>query len=60
MEDNLNIIESVDPDSNHFNYTIVNFMSYTPETFFGNIDNKGSLNILHHNIRSILKEGRKR
>ena len=59
MEDNLNIIESVDPDSNHFNDTIVNFKSYTPETFCDNIDSKGSLNILHHNVRSILKEGRK-
>ena len=59
MEDNTNIIESADPDSNHYNDTIVNFNAYTPDTFRGNIDNKGSLNILHHNVRSILKEGRK-
>ena len=59
MEDYLNLMESADPDSNHFNDTIVNFKSYTPETFCDNIDSKGSLNILHHNVRSILKEGRK-
>ena len=59
MEDNTNIIESADPDSNHYNDTIVNFNAFTPETFRGSIDNKGSLNILHHNVRSILKEGRK-
>ena len=58
MEDYLNLMESADPDSNHFNDTIVNFKSYTPETFCGNIDNKGPLNILHHNVRSILKEGK--
>ena len=59
MEDNFNLIESADPDSNHFNDTIINFKSYTPETFSGNIDSKGSLNILHHNVRSILTEGKK-
>ena len=60
MEDNLNLMESADPDSNHFNDTIVNFKSYTPEIFCGNFDNRGSLNILHHNVHSILKEGKKR
>ena len=59
MEDNKNIIESADPDSNHYNDNIVNLNAYTPDTFRGNIENKGSLNILHHNVRSILKEGRK-
>ena len=59
MEDNFNLIESADPDSNHFNDTIINFKSYTPETFSGNIDSKGSLNILHHNVRSNLTEGKK-
>ena len=59
MEDNRNVIESADPDSHHYNDTTINFNSYTPETFCGNIDNKGSLNILHQNVRSILKEGRK-
>ena len=59
MEDNRYIIESADPDVNHYDDTIVNFNSYTPETFHGIIDDKGSLNVLHHNIRSILKEGKK-
>ena len=54
-----NIIESADPDLNHYNDTIVNFKSYTPETFRGCIESKGALNILHQNVRSILKEGRK-
>ena len=59
MEDNRNFIESTDPDLNHYTDNIVNFNTYTPETFQGNIGNKGSLNILHQNIRSILKEGKK-
>ena len=59
MEDNMNVIESADPDLNHYNDTIVNFKSFTPETFCGNIENKGSFNILHQNVRSILAEGRK-
>ena len=59
MEDNFNLIDSADSVSNHFNDTILNFKSYTPETFSGNIDSKGSLNILHHNVRSILTEGKK-
>ena len=50
-----NIIESADPDLNHYNDTIVNFKSYTPETFRGCIESKGALNILHQNVRSILK-----
>ena len=54
-----NIIESADPDLNHYNDTMVNFKSYTPETFRGCIESKGALNILHQNVRSILKEGRK-
>ena len=59
MEDNRNFIESTDPDLNHYTDNIVNFNTYTPEAFRGNIGNKGSLNILHQNVRSILKEGRK-
>ena len=59
MEDNRNFIESADPDLNHYTDNIVNFNTYTPETFRGIIGNNGSLNIFHQNIRSILKEGKK-
>ena len=59
MADNNNIIESADPDLNHYNDTVVNFKAYTPETFRGCIDSNGALNILHQNVRSILREGRK-
>ena len=57
--DNLNTIESSDPDLNHYNDTSINFNSYTPETISGKLNNKGALNILHLNVRSILTEGRK-
>ena len=59
MADNNNIIESADPDLNHYNDTVVNFKTYTPEAFRGCIDSNGALNILHQNVRSILREGRK-
>ena len=40
MDDNRNVIESADPDVNHYNDTIIDFKSYTSETFCGNINNK--------------------
>ena len=48
----------IDPDINHFDYNS-NFNSYTIDSFLNNsdIDNK-SLNIIHHNARSLMTPGR--
>ena len=52
-------VESLDPDNNYFSENSTNFNSYNVETFKSNgISKKGSLNIMHHNSRSILKVGR--
>ena len=59
LDDSRNILDIVDPDSNHYADNIINFNSYTPESLCGTIDTKGSLNIYHHNVRSILAEGKK-
>ena len=61
MEESTNetYVESLDPDNNYFSENSTNFSSYNVETFKSNgISKKGSLNIMHHNSRSILKEGR--
>ena len=57
MDDNRNILDTADPDSNHYADNIINFNSYTPETLCDTIDTKGTLNIFHENVRSILTEG---
>ena len=59
LDDNRNILDTADPDSNHYVDNIINFNSYTPESLRDNIDTKGTLNIYHHNVRSILADGRK-
>ena len=59
MDDNKNnLLEIIDPDNNDFMDTYVNFESYNLDNFNKNgIDKPSSFNILHHNSRSILKEG---
>ena len=49
----------IDPDYNHFNSNTVNFTSHSIDTFVrsSNLDPK-ALNILHHNSRSIMKNGK--
>ena len=49
----------MDPDFNHFNNNVVNFTSHTTETFINNsnLDPK-SLNIMHHNARSLMSKGK--
>ena len=59
LEDNRNILDTADPDSNHYADNIINFNSYTPESLCGKINTKGTLNIFHQNVHSILKDGRK-
>ena len=59
LDNNRNILDTADPDSNHYVDNIINFNSYTPELLRDNIDMKGTLNIFHQNARSILSEGRK-
>ena len=53
------ILDSIDPDMNHYNDSINNFKEYSIDTFNSelNID-KSSLNLFHNNARSIMKEGR--
>ena len=58
-ETNRNLLDSVDPDINHFNDNEVNFSKYSMVDFYkADIDNDKSLNIMHNNSRSLLKEGR--
>ena len=49
----------VDPDTNFFSDNIVNFSSYSLDSLKDSNIDKNSLNIMHHNSRSILKQGRK-
>ena len=52
-------MDPIDPDYNHFNNITVNFTSHSIDTFKrnSNLDSK-SLNILHHNSRSIMRKGK--
>ena len=59
MEDDIDAMDLIDPDNNHFNQYEVNFTSHTTDNFARNSNlDKHSLNILHHNARSIMREGR--
>ena len=54
-----NLLDIVDPDNNNFMDNFINFGSYTLNTFHSaGINTTDSLNIFHHNSRSILTEGR--
>ena len=56
---NENYLEKLDPDNNYFANNVSNFSTYNIDTFKSNgITKNGSLNIMHHNSRSILSEGR--
>ena len=58
-ESNMNNFDNIDPDINYFNDNAVYFSKYSMEDFYtSNIDMAKSLNIMHNNSRSILKEGR--
>ena len=59
MEDNMNAMDLIDPDQNHYNDFKVNFSAHSIENFTRNANlNTNSLNILHHNSRSIMRDGR--
>ena len=52
-------MDPIDPDYNHFNNITVNFTSHSIDTFKRNSNlNPKSLNILHHNSRSIMRKGK--
>ena len=56
---NVNPLDIVDPDNNYFTECDDNFDTFSIETLnSSNIMNEGSLNLMHHNARSILSEGR--
>ena len=59
MGDDNNDMDLIDPDYNHYDHYDVNFASHTLDNFTKNAKlNNNSLNILHHNSRSIMREGR--
>ena len=58
VESNSNILDTADPDLNHYNDFDVNFMAYDIDSLKGNISKTDGFNLWHHNSRSILKEGR--
>ena len=54
-----NLLDTVDPDTNHFTDKPVNFSTYDMNNFYkSNIGKTKSLNIFHNNARSILSDGR--
>ena len=54
-----NILDSADPDTHHFGENPIDFCSYTVDELHSiNMCGTGNLNILHHNCRSILREGK--
>ena len=52
-------MDLIDPDNNHFNHYTTNFSSHSVESFSSNSKlNNNALNIMHHNSRSIMRDGR--
>ena len=58
-DDNMNHLDSLDPDANFFSDNIVNFNVYSLDSLKHSEIDKQSLNIFHHNSRSFLTQGRK-
>ena len=55
----MNLLDSIDPDSNNFMDDAINFSKYSMVDFYkSNIKSTNSLNIMHNNARSLLSEGR--
>ena len=54
----IQFLENVDPDINHFEDYDVNFTPYDLETLKDNISIENGFNLLHHNARSLLTEGK--
>ena len=58
-EDDNDVMGLIDPDNNHFNNYAVNFTSHSIDSMARNSNiNTNSLNIMHHNSRSIMHNGR--
>ena len=58
-ESSENLLDIADPDINHFGETVIDFSTYTIEELKNvNISGIGNLNIIHHNCRSLLTEGK--
>ena len=55
----MNQLDTADPDANFFSDNIVNFSTYSLDSLRQSKIDKNSLNIFHHNSRSILTQGRK-
>ena len=57
MEDTL--LDTIDPDIHNFLDNTVHFSKYSMKDFYkSNINKQNSLNIMHKNSRSLVKEGR--
>ena len=55
----MNAMDLIDPDYNHYNDFAVNFSAHSIDNFTRNANlSTNSLNILHHNSRSIMRDGR--
>ena len=58
-EDNYrNYLDSTDPDLNHYNRYETNFLPYDLDSLRNYLFLDSGFNILHHNARSMLAEGR--
>ena len=58
-ETHRNLLDSIDPDSNHFMDDAINFSKYSMvDLYKSNIESTNFLNIMHNNARSLLSEGR--
>ena len=55
----MNILDTADPDLNHYNDFDVDFRAYDLDSLKDKISLSNGFNLWHHNSRSILKEGRK-
>ena len=56
---NINPLDIIDPDNNYFTECEDTFETFSIDTLASsNVMNNGSLNIMHHNARSILSDGR--
>ena len=58
LSTNERYLYDVDPDVNHYNDYSVNLISYDIDSLKDNISIADGLNLLHHNTRSLLTEGR--
>ena len=54
----IHYLQDIDPDLNHYTDYSVNFNSYDLDSLRNNLNINNGFNILHHNTRSLLAEGR--